>query len=561
MFWEALSAVRDLARLHDLTSILIRYGFSGLVRRLGMEQILERAGKVLHWKDAEELAHLDPPQRVRRALEEMGPTFIKLGQVLATRVDLFAPEWIMEFEKLQDQVPPLPFEELQGQVEKDLGAPLERVFREFDKKPLAAASIAQVHRARLFDGSAVIIKIRRPKIRALVEADLRLLQRLVRIAESEIAELERYRPREILHQFNLSLRRELDLATECRFTERMAANFADAPYIVIPHVYWDWTCERMNVQEYIEGIPGRKLQSAQAAGLNRKILAKRGAEAVLKMVLLDGFFHADPHPGNIIFLPDNRLAFIDFGMMGRLSEFRRHQVVDLLNSIVERDARTAVNVLLDWAGEVRIDTENLMAEVDALIDNYHGVSLRQLNVSEMLIDLTVLMRDHQLALPPDLTLLFKALLTLDGMGRQVDPEFNLVSTAEPFLKQVMIARYKPEVLLKRGWRNLSEMMELLASMPYDLRRLLKAVRAGAVRFHVDVDQLHHFGFQIDRAASRLTVGLVTAALIIGSSIVMTVPGGPTLWGLPALGVVGFGGAGIGGVWLLISIWRGGHEKH
>lgn len=561
MFLEALSAVRDIGRLHDLATILIRYGFGDMVRRMGLVHLMERAGKALHWKYAQEQPHLEPPERVRRAMEDMGPTFIKLGQILATRVDLFSPEWIKEFEKLQDRVPPLPFEAIRIQLEEDLGLPVDEIFNYLEKQPLAAASIAQVHRAQLKDGTDVVVKIRRPMIRKTIDADLRLLDRLAKLAEREVTEMRRYRPRDIVHQFNQSLRRELDLAAECRNAERLAANFEDDPNIVIPKVYWEWVSEGVNVQQYIEGIQGRDFSALEQAGLDRKILATAGAKAVLRMVLVAGLFHADPHPGNIIYLPNNRIAFLDFGMIGRLSEFRRHQVVDLLHAMVERDANTVVDVLSDWAGDSIFDTETLTTEVDALIDTYHGVPLKRLNISDMLADLAALLRDHHLSLPPDLTMLFKALITLEGMGRQLDPDFDLVSETAPFLRQVAIDRYKPDVWLKRSRRNLVELADILSGLPRDLRRLIKAIRGGALRINIDLTQLEQFGRQIDNAASRLTVGLITASLIIGSSIVMTVGGGPTIMGLPLLGFLGFTSAAIGGIWILVSIWRGSHNKN
>lgn len=559
MILETLSAMRDLGRLHDIASILIRYGFGDMVRRLGLERLLEKAGRALNWTRFEELLHLDPPQRVRRAMEEMGPTFIKFGQILATRVDLFPPDWIAEFEKLHDRVPPLPFERLRSQIEEDLNGPVSEVFVEFDETPLAAASIAQVHRARLPDGQQVIVKIRRPGIRPTIEADLRLLERLVAVVEREFPDIRRFHPQEVLRQFKISLRNELDLLTEARNTARAADNFADEPNIAIAKVYWEYCGERINVQEYIEGIPGRNLKALDAAGLDRKILAQRGADAVLKMVLIDGFFHADPHPGNFIYLPENRLGFIDFGMVGLLSESRRDQVVDMLNAIVVRDAATVVDVLLDWAGDGAPSTERLTAEVGMFIDKYHGVALKQLRLGDMLTEMTSLMRDHQLTLPPDLTMLFKALVTLEGTGRQLDPDFDIVAQASPLLQQASVLRFHPDTLLRKGQRNLASLMSVLSALPQDIRRLMRLLRSGAVNVHVDLSQLDRFGMLMDRAASRLTVGMVTASLIIGSSIVMTVSGGPTLFGLPALGVLGFTAAGIGGLWVLISIWKTSHK--
>jgi ubiquinone biosynthesis protein len=560
VLWEGLSAARDLGRVHDIASILIRYGFGDAVRRLGLSSALEKAGKVLRWKDAEQYARMESPQRACQALQDLGPTFLKLGQVLSTRVDLFSPEWITEFEKLQDRVSPVPFEKLRPQLEEDLGAPAEEVFPFLETQALAAASIAQVHRAQLADGTDVILKIRRPGIRSIVEADLRLLAHFAEMVEQEIEEMRRFRPRELVRQFSRSLRRELDLAGECRNAERIASNFTDDPDMVVPKVYWPWVSERLNVQEYIAGIPGRDLKAVDKAGLDRKLLAKRGANVILKMVLEDGFFYADPHPGNVFYLPGERIVFIDFGMVGHLSEERRYQVADLAYGLVERKAQVAVDVLLDWTSNSRVDTENLANEVDAFINQYHGVPLKQLNLTGLLTDLMALLREHQLSLPPDLALLVKALISLEGMGRQLDPDFDMASEAQPFLRSAWLARYSPNALAKRGWQSMISTANLLAGFPQDLRRLLASARRGALQVKVDVTRLENFAERLDRAASRLTVGNVTAALIIGSSIVMTVEGGPMLLGLPLFGLLGFAGAVIGGIWLLVSIWQSGKHK-
>ena len=561
MLWETLSAARDLGRLHDIASILIRHGFGDMVRRLGMAGALEGAGKVLHWKQASALVQLEPAARVRRALEEMGPTFIKLGQILSTRMDLFPPEWIAEFEKLQDQAPPVSFDEISQQLQEDLGGMAEEIFTELNHEPLAAASMAQVHRARLKDGTEVVIKVRRPGIRPIVEADLRLLQRMAKIAESEAPDLQRFQPQAIVRQFTLSLRRELDLAAECRNAERVATSFEGHPDIVVPKVYWQWSGERLNVQEYIDGIPGRDLKAVDEAGLNRKHLAQRGAKAVLKMILEDGFFHADPHPGNLFYLPGERIAFIDFGMVGRLSEDRRNQVVDLLQGLVERNANQVVEVLLNWAGDVRVDTQTLAIEIDAFVDQYHSVSLKQINLPVMIAELTTLLRDHELALPPDLALLTKAFITLEGMGRQLNPDFDMVAEAAPFLQRAMLTRFTPDALAKRGWQGFTSTIGLLTGLPKDLQQLLRTIRRGAFRINVDVDRLDRFADRMDQSFSRLAMSTVIAALIVGSSIVMTVQGGPTLLGLPILGLLGFSSAVVGGIWLLLSIWRSGKRRN
>lgn len=558
MLWQAISAVRDLGRLHDIAAVLIRYGFGDLVRRTGLAGVLERTGRALHWHVSDELARLEPPARVRRVLEELGPSFVKLGQILSTRVDLFSPEWITEFSKLQDSAIALPFSELRAQLTEDLGEPPENIFPRLETQALAAASLAQVHRAWLSDGTPVVLKIRRPGIRPLVEADLRLLKRLAEIVESEAPDLRRYRPKEVVRQFTLSLRRELDFSAEGRSAERIAANFEAQADIVIPRIYWEWTCERLNVQDYIDGIPGRDTAALDASGLDRVLLAQRGSDAVLKMILEDGFFHADLHPGNIYFLPDNQIAFIDFGMVGRISEERRYQIAILLHGLVSHDAEIVSEILLDWSDNTDADSSVLQNEIDAFVDQYHGVQLRKIDIARMLSELLAILRDHGLTLPPDLALLIKAFITLEGLGRQLNPAFDMMKSSSPMIKQAMKAHTAPDALAKRGWRALLDSVSLFTSLPKDLSRLLRIARRGKIQLQVELLPLKHFSDKIDRAASRLALSVITAALIIGSAIVHNAESNSSS-GLSTLGLLGFIAAASGGVWVLISIWRSGKD--
>ena len=563
MFWQAIGAARDLSRAQDIAGVLIRYGFGDMVRRLGMADALTKAGKALHWHVPDELARLEPPARARRALEDLGPTFIKLGQILATRVDLFAPEWLTEFSKLQDAAPAVPFEQVRAQLAEDLGEAPETAFAALDTAPLAAASLAQVYRARLANGREVVLKVRRPGIRPTVEADLRLLARLAEIVDAEMPELHRYRPQEVVREFTTSLRRELDFAAECRSAERVAGHFAEHPEFVVPAIHWQWSGERLNVQDYIDGIPGRNLAAVDAAGLDRRVLARRGAAAVLKMILEDGFFHADPHPGNVFYLRDNRIAFIDFGMVGRLSETRRYEIAVLLHGLVSGDAETVAGILLEWRDEPQsdgsVDPARLRREIDSFVDQYKGVPLKRLNLASMLLDVVTILRDNRLTLPPDLAMLIKAFISLEGMGRQLDPDFDMAGEAAPFLQDVLIAHHSPAALARRGWRTVDGALKLLGGLPQDLSELLRAARRGKLRVEVEVLPLKHFGDRIDRAASRLTIGIVTAALIIGTAIVMAVAGEGVLAGLSTFVLLGFLGAVVGGVWLLVSIRRSGKE--
>ncbi|MDO9073502.1 MAG: AarF/UbiB family protein [Rubrivivax sp.] len=561
MLLETLSAARDIGRLQEIASVAMRHGLGDAVRRLGLADALAKAGHALHREHADELARLPPPVQVRRALEELGPTFVKLGQILAGRADLFGPEWISEFGRLHSRVPGLPLEALRAQLREDLGAEPETVFARFDPEPLAAASIAQVHSAALADGSEVVVKIRRPGITETVEADLRLIERLAAVAETDWPALRPYRPRQLVREFGRSLKLEMDLAHECRNAERIAANMAALPEVVIPRVHWAYTGMRINVQERIAGVPGEDLERVRREGLDLKLLAKRGAHAVMKQIVQDGFFHADPHPGNVFYLPGNRLAFIDFGMVGRLSPRRREELLRLLLGLVEKRPADVADVLIDWTGHGHgVQVATLEDEIEAFVDQHHGTPLAQLNLAQMLVEVTNVLREHKLALPADLALLIKAFISLDGMGRGLDPDFHMAAEALPLLRHVLRQRYTPKALGQRGWQALTGTLGTLGQLPADVAQLLRRARQGRVQVGIDIAHLKRTGDQIDRAASRVSIALVIAALIIGSSIVMTVGGGPQLFGLPAFGLLGYLGAAAGGLWLLRAIRRSAQHR-
>ena len=558
MIWGTLGAARDLSRLREISSVLIRHGLGDLVRRTGLASALERAGQILHWGEAGKSAEIEPQERFRRSLEELGPTFVKLGQVLSTRPDLLAPGWIAELERLHSEVAPVSFDELLPEVEKALGRSPFDVFADVERKPHAAASIAQVHRAKLPSGAPVVLKIRRPGISAKIAADLRLLDHLANLIEHEIPEARRYAPVQVVAQFRRSLERELDLAVEARHVDRFARNFAGDPHIFIPKVYWDFTSSLMNVQEYVAGIPGTDLAAIAAADLDRKVLAARGSDAVLKMILVDGFFHADPHPGNVLYLPGNRIALIDFGMVGRLSALRRSQMVDLLGGIVGQDDQAMLEVLLDWTGEHGVDEARLAADVGELAFDFADTDLKDLRISALLQRVAALLREHEILLPADLTLMFKALISLEGLGRQYDPEFRLVDRVRPFLDRALSERYQPVMALRRSQSTLANAFGLLTTVPRDLARLVKDARRGRLRIDLDLKRLDSFGERLHNTIDRMTIGIMTASLVIGSSIVMTVGGGPTVLGIPVLTLVGLLGyliAFFSSLWIILAIWR------
>ncbi|HUG76958.1 MAG TPA: AarF/UbiB family protein [Burkholderiales bacterium] len=562
MLRETLGFMRELPRLHEISSVFIRHGLGEFVRRIGVAGALERAGRILHWKAASASAALDPASRVRTAFEELGPTFVKLGQLMATRVDLFPPGWIAELEKLHADVPPVPFEELLPQLTRALGRSPFEVFRDIDTRAQAAASIAQVHRARLQDGTPVVLKVRRPGVRAKIEADLRLVRRIAELIEAEMPEARRYRPVQVAAQFARSLEREIDFNTETRNVERFAHNFAGDPHIVIPRVYPQFTSEALLVQEHVEGIAATDPAAVDAAGLDRRLLAARGVDAFLKMILEDGFFHADPHPGNVFYLPGNRMVIIDFGMVGRLSPPRHRQVVDLLAGLARMAEAPMIDVLLDWAGDASVDEARLAADVDELVFEYEGVPLRNIRIAALVRQFAEILRSHSIVLPADLSLMFKTLVTLEGLGRQYDPDFHIATHLAPLVRRALRRRTRPAELARRGRAAALEIAEAVASVPRDLARLLRETRRGRLRVDLDLKRLDSFGRQLDRTLDRVTVGIMTASLVIGSAIVLTVPEGPVVFGvpvLPALGLAGYLLAFLNSLWIVYGIWRSGRD--
>ena len=553
------SVVRDLPRLHEITMVFMRHGLGDLVRRIGVVSFLERAGAMMHWGEVSRSTRLETQHRLRLAFEDLGPTFIKLGQMLSTREDLLPPEWTEELAQLHTSVAPVPFEELLPVIERSLGRPASEVFVDLEREPIGSASIAQVHRARLRDGGRdVVLKVRRPGIEAKIEADMRLLAHLARVIESEAPEARRYQPARVVEEFRRSLMRELDLALEARNIERFARNFQDEPHVLIPKVYMAWTSSLMNVQEHIAGVRGEDHAGIERAGLDAKQLALRGAEAVLKMILVDGFFQADPHPGNVIYLPGNRLAIIDVGMVGRLSTVRRNQIIDVVSGIAHRDHEPILEVFLDWAGEDPVDEERLAADVDELVTDFADLPLKEIRVGALLGRLTAVVREHGIVLPSDLTLMFKALVTLEGSARKYDPDFRLVDRLKPFVDRALAARYAPAEMGRRGGASLGQFIGLVGSMPRELARLLKDARRGRLRIDLDLKRLDGFGRRLESTIDRLTVAIMTASVVIGSSLVMTVTSGPELFGIPiftVLGSLGFLMAFCNSVWVIFAIWR------
>ncbi|MFG6550817.1 ABC1 kinase family protein [Sulfitobacter sp. M21595] len=530
-----LVALRDRGRLSEITAIAILHGFSDILARLGF------GGK------AGTQTGPDAPERLRHLLEELGPTFTKLGQILSTRADLLGPEWTGALEKLQSQVQPLPWDVARDEMTAALGQPPEEVFAAITPEPLAAGSIAQVHRARLSGGEEVVIKIRRPGLRPKIEADMRILAHLTGLAEARWPDLARFRPREIVGNLASAMAEELDLAAEGRNNDLIAANLAGLPAIRLPRIFHDYSSETLLVQEFIDGIAPNDRAALQAAGLNGPVLATRGADAFLRMALVDGVFHADPHPGNLRALPGNAVAFIDFGMVGRLGARRREELLALLAGIVDHNGSRVASLLLDWSGEAQTDLAALEAACDLFVARH---AVPPLHLGLAVSEFTALARQHDLALPPDLALLFKALITADGVMRGLDPDFDAIKVAAPIVQGEMRRMFGPQALAAQGKTLALDMAGLFRDLPGLFRLLNLRLRQGKLSTEIELKGLDRLSGDITKAATRISVAVITAAFALGLAPGL-VQAGPILLGLPLGAWTGMALVAAGLLW---TVW-------
>jgi ubiquinone biosynthesis protein len=551
---------RHVNRYRQILTALVRYGFGDLVERLKISHYLEIGLQLFSHERHEHLETLSTAERVRLALEELGPTFIKLGQVLSTRPDLVPAELAAELAKLQQEVPPFSFDKVRAIVESELHRPLAEVFESFDPHSIAAASIGQVHRSRLRDGEEVVVKVQRPDIQALVEIDLEILLHLAMLVERHVEDWRSYRPTRIVEEFSRVLERELDFRTEAAHLERFAREYRDDETIYVPKVFRAFTTRRVLTLEYVPVMPVTDLDVLRKAGLDPKVIAARGTQLTLKQIFVHGFFHADPHPGNVFALPGNVICLLDFGMMGRLDRQSRERFADLLYAVARRDAAQVTLAL--WRlttpdEEFEPDLRRLETDVAEFIDLNITATLGSLSFGKLLTDLLELVHRHQLTIPPDLVVMMKAAATAERLVTRLDPELNVIEAARPYIRSLKLARMQPRRLLHEAYDSGGELLHLAREIPGGLRDLLRLAKRGGLRIGFEHRGLEKLMDTHDRVANRLSFAIVVAALIVGSSLIVNSQIPPTWHGIPIIGVVGFLAAGAVGFLLLISILRHG----
>ena len=546
----------QLRRLREITTVLVKYGFPDVVSRLRLERTVALGRRLRPWGRR----HPAPgtrAQRLRQAFEELGPSFVKFGQMLSTRPDLLPGELVDELARLQDSVPPLAPGVAETTIEAELGRPISEIFSEFESDPVAAASIAQVHRARLRTGEQVAVKVRRPGIASTIDQDLAILWFLARLADRYLPDADLYQPQTLVAEFARAIRREQDMAREGRTLERVARNFEGDPMLHLPRVFWPQTSNGVLTMEYVNGTKVLDALNGGAA-YDLRLIARRGAEVLLKQVLRDGLFHADPHPANVFVLPGNVVCLLDFGCVGHIDRTLREALATLLEGVVREDPEKLAQAILSIGKPLEpIDAGQFQRDIAELIDSYAGVQLDHLSISSLLQDAVATMRRYRLQCPSDLMLLVRAFVSVEGVGRRLDPAFNMIEHARPVVAGLLRDRLSPGAVASRVADMGRDMADALQALPRDLMQVVGKARDDQFKIQFVHRNLEHFVQEMDRSSNRLSFAIVIAALIVGSSLVLQRGTGPTLFGFPAVGLIGFVAAAILGLWLAIGILRSG----
>ncbi len=549
---------RHINRYREIITVLFQHGFGDLITNSQIEKYLDFGKKFIPNKKIEKAASLSRWERIRMVLEELGPTFIKFGQIMSNRPDILPKPLLIELEKLIGAFGKKAIEEAERMIEQELGKSISELFKNFDINPIASASIAQVYRAELFSGEKVAVKVQRTGIQKIIETDLEIMFHLSLLMEKHITEMEILNPFETVKEFERSIRKEIDFNIEASHIERFARNFQTDMTIYIPEVYNDYSTNKILTMEFIDGIKVSDLKALREAENDPLLIADQGCNLVLKQIFEHGFFHADPHPGNILILKDNITCFLDFGMMGTLLPKHQDYLGNIIVGVVNKDSKKITETLLRLTGTYNIENrDQLEQRVSELINQYAYISLKEIKVGEFLNKLFRLLIDFKLRLPSDFYLLSKALITIEGVGTKLDPDFDMVAHIEPFAKNLLKKQLNPLELVKDLYSSVTEFHLLFKDFPFEIREIVRQIKTGKLKVEFEHKGLEPMLIKHDQISNRIAFAIVLAALIIGSSLIV-LSKIPPLWDeVSIIGIVGFVGAGIMGFWLLISILRHG----
>jgi ubiquinone biosynthesis protein len=542
-------AVKNAQRLRVIIAVFAKHGFVDIVDRMDLGKFLPSRLAAF----AEEQADRTTPERLRLAFEELGPTFVKLGQLLSTRPDLIPESFIEEFTRLQDDVQPLPFEVVRGVVEKELKRKLEECYASFEEAPLGSASIGQVHRATLLTGEQVVVKVQRPEIEKIIETDVSLLEFLAGLLEKYVPETRIVSPKTIVNEFFRTISYELDFIVEANNMSKMAENLASMPEIVIPKVYRSLSTNKVLTLEHLEGIRVNDLKALDAAGIDRKKVVELGARAFFKSVMIDGLFHGDLHGGNLFILPGNRLGIIDFGIVGRLSQKSRDQLASMVMALLTEDYEMLCYQYAELgAAGPSIDFDGFQREVRNTLAPYMGLSLADLNAGKVLIEATRIATHYQIQVPGDWMMVFKAILTIEGMGRTLDPDFDLLSQGQELVKDLVKNQYSLQRISRELLWVAKDAAALLQVLPRQIRWMFRKFNSNDFAFEIKSRELDDIRRQLDINGRRMSLSVIVAGLFVAGSIALQHSAGRMIGDYPLLAVIFIA---LGGLFLLNLLLR------
>lgn len=549
-------AYRHYARYRQILAVVFAYGLDDMFGSFKIDKSISACMNAVSRKRRNLAATLSRPQRFRMALAELGPTFIKLGQALSMRPDFIALEYVDELARLQDDVPPCPFEDIRDIIESEFNRSISDLFDDFEETPLASASIGQVHRARLKNGPEIAVKIQRPGLERIIAIDIGIMYHLAVLIERNVEEIAFIRPVRIVEEFTRTIARELDYTLEADHMERFAANFENDPTIHIPKVFRELTTRRVLIMEYICGIKASDVAAIDDTGMDRQEVTRNGANIVLKQIFEHGFFHSDPHSGNIFILPGHVIAMLDFGQVGTVDQQSREDFVDLIDSVVLQNAQKATRQLLrisSW--EKRPDMRLLEREVSDFIGSHLHTTLKDLNIGALVQDLLHMVTRHRLRIPPDIFLMMKALATIEGIARRLDPDFDMIEQSAPFIRQIKLERLKPHRIADDLFTFSGELARFIKQFPADLMEVARLVREHDFTLKIDESSLERLQRSHNRTGNRVSLAILTAGLLIASSLLISAPVSSLAGGLSFLGWTGMAAAALAGLGLLVSIFR------
>ena len=547
-----------IGRYEKVISVLLKYGFEDVVAHPPFNRIVSKLKKWIRVpvRDGRSVLSFSRYERIRMVCEELGTTFIKFAQIASNRPDILPEELIELLTDFQDKVKSVPAKKIKQVLEEEMDRPLKDIFEDIDYQPIASASMAQVHRARLIGGKEVALKVQRPGIEDTIEYDIRILRKLARVIDKNFPQFASYQPIELVKMFEKSIRKELRFTFEATNMQRFEKQFLGNPDIYVPTAYPEFSTDRVLCMEYIDGVKITELKALEAIGMTGRELALKGISLYFEQVFDHGFFHADPHPGNIFVMPSKRVCFIDYGMMGQVVDSDKRLLASLLLAVHERDVDALKKALMRFSwNESEVNEKDLEYDIIEFFTNYSDTTIEQIDGEEVIAALNSLFFDYKIKVPPNLLLLLKALVIIEGVGLMLDPKYDIIKNIEPYVRRLLEKKYSPKHISKRMFKAVGDFTKFATDLPEELDLLIHKIRKGKLHIEFEHKGLESLNHELESVSKRLSLTLVLSSMIMASALIVIADIPPRTGGIPTLAYIGFILSGVLGIFWLLSLWR------